>query len=86
MLILELPRKSIAAMPISGKGMNCMIAAPLQLNHRLRYLAGKDLQSLEEIVVAPNQLVAGRQFNVLVVAALLEDVRVVVKLLSGNPT
>ncbi len=73
-------------MPISGKGMRCIISTPLQSNHRRRYLAGKDLKRLEEVVVAQNQLVAGRQLNMLVVAPLREDAQVVVKLSSGKPT
>jgi hypothetical protein len=73
-------------MPISGKGMRCIIATPLQSNHRRRYLDGKDLKRLEEVVVVPNQLVAGGQLNILDVPPLREDAQVVVNLSSGNLT
>ena len=32
LLALEVPRKNLAAMPISRKSMSCMIAVPLQAN------------------------------------------------------
>jgi hypothetical protein len=51
-----------------------------------RYLSCEDLKRLEEVVIVPNQLVAGGQLNILDVPPLREDAQVVVNLSSGNLT
>ncbi len=56
-------------------GSNSLLSILLSSDLRGPYLAVEDLERLEEVVVAPDELVADRQVYVFVVAALDEDPR-----------
>src|SRR5215207_724422 len=65
--------KTTAAAQRVLPGWNSLLSILTPSDLRRLYVAVKNLQRLEEVVVTPDEFALGRQINVLVVAALGEN-------------